>query len=123
MPNKRVILKIIPKTQNQLLGMHWRSRMRERDRLHAAIDKAMGPYRFGDTQGKQRVRIVMHRIRLQDPDNKVASVKYLIDALRRLGWLVDDTPEFLELEVEEYRAGHKANVRTEITIEPVSYDH
>jgi hypothetical protein len=50
---------------------------------------------------KCRLRITVYRWNLQDPDNAVASVKPLVDAIRSRGWAVDDSAKWLELEVLE----------------------
>lgn len=43
----------------------------------------------------------MRRRRIQDPDNRVASLKPVLDALVARGWLTDDSSVHLELEVKE----------------------
>lgn len=48
-----------------------------------------------------RIRITVFRWNRQDPDNAVASVKPLVDALVARGWAVDDSARWLELEVRE----------------------
>lgn len=52
---------------------------------------------------KQRVRmgILVYRKAIQDPDNAVASCKYLVDAIVTRGWAVDDTREWLDCRVTE----------------------
>ena len=58
------------------------------------------------------MEILCHRKALQDPDNAVASCKYLVDALVARGWLVDDSEEWMDLKVEEKI--DRKNTRTEI---------
>ena len=45
--------------------------------------------------------VKVYRERLQDPENKVGCVKPLIDARVKTEWLVDDSPKWLDLVVEE----------------------
>ena len=59
------------------------------------------------------ISILCYRKGLQDPDNAVASVKPLVDALVARGWAVDDSAKWLTLEVAEKI--DRANTRTEIT--------
>jgi len=114
----RVVLKTVPRTANRLLRCHWGTRARENKRLRNHLVATAGHARFGDTVGKQRVRITVHRRRLQDPDNAVASVKGLVDGLVRLGWLRDDSAEWCELEVKEVKAATKRDERTVIEVLP-----
>lgn len=63
-----------------------------------------GPWAYGDSSShpeRVRLAVTMNRSRLQDPDNRVSSLKPLIDALRRTGWLYDDSEHWLELHVFE----------------------
>lgn len=60
----------------------------------------IGPFTGGEA-GRVRLNISVYRWNRQDPDNAVASVKPLIDALVERGWLSDDSPRWLELAVRE----------------------
>ena len=94
---------IIPKTHNQLNGRHWRSKHAERNRWELAV-KALpkGPWLHpANEKRRARIRIVVYRWNLQDPDNAVASCKYLVDALVARGWAVDDNKKWLYSTVEE----------------------
>ena len=53
-----------------------------------------------------RAKLTVHRSSLQllDPDNLVGGVKPVLDALRKLGFIADDTPARLQLEVRQARA-------------------
>ena len=83
---------------------------------------------------RRRVEIVMHRIRLLDPDNLIASAKAIVDGLklrhgRRLkgipaelsdlhgaGLIFDDGPSHLELQVTQAKAAHAAEQRTRVAV-------
>ena len=92
----------IPKSPNEVLGGHWRKLQGERGgwrTLVAAIcGKPEEPVTF-----RVRLRLDCVRQRLLDPDNLVGSVKPVIDALKRQGWLQDDTPALLKLEVAQQK--------------------
>ena len=87
------------KRDNQLLRAHWADGNRDKLAKHRRV----------------RLEITVYRARLQDPDNAVGSVKPLVDALNHLGWLVDDTLEWLDLEVKEIV--DRKNQRTEVNWE------
>lgn len=62
-----------------------------------------------------RLEITVYRKARQDPDNAVASCKYLVDALQARGYLVDDSCDWLDLQVQEQV--DRKNPRTQITWE------
>ena len=67
-----------------------------------------------------RLSIVVYRRTRQDPDNAYASVKNLLDALVKEGWLEDDSPQLLSLRVSELEEPRKIEQRTELFWKPVS---
>ena len=94
-------------TANVYLRMHWAKR---RQLQHTLDDEVWIKRRiFGDSCGvdffgakvKRSVTITMHRKRLQDVDNAVTSCKALIDSLRRSGFIWDDAPQWLEINVQQ----------------------
>ena len=56
---------------------------------------------MADVQTKMRVKIHIAHKQKFDPDNLVGSVKVILDALREIHFLADDSPELLELEVTQ----------------------
>jgi hypothetical protein len=122
-PPREWWLERIPKTANQMLRSHWASQRREVTAWAIALRKVEWPHGpwHPDRRGhrndgglylpaKVHLHILVLRRRLQDPDNAVASVKPLLDALKREGWLVDDSPRWLLLEVEERAAAAKRTI-------------
>ena len=65
--------------------------------------------------------IVVYRRTRQDPDNAYASVKNLLDALVKEGWLEDDSPELLSLRVFEREEPRKVEQRTEVLWRPAQF--
>ena len=57
--------------------------------------------------------ITVFRNRLQDPDNAIASLKPLIDAIKCAGWLVDDDCARLVLKAQQVKCT-KVEQRTEV---------
>ena len=107
----------IPRSANRVLRAHWGARTHDKKSWIRYVLAACGrpPRRVEE---KIRLEVTVHRKKLQDPDNAVASVKPLLDALRRTGWLRDDSHEWLELSVKEVLEKNKRRQRTEITWRP-----
>ena len=70
----------------------------------------------GDPVGKARLTINVYRSRFQDKDNMYGSVKPIVDAINKLGWIIDDDRKNLDLKVDEIKAKRK-DQRTEIFLE------
>lgn len=68
--------------------------------------------------GRVHVHVVSFRRRLLDPDNLCP--KYFVDCLRYAGYIQNDRPQDIALEVRQERVTNRADERTEITIEPIS---
>lgn len=111
---KRWVFLKVPETANARLRTHWRDRSRESKTWRLLVRAICGVPRDGEvpSDGKIRIGITMTRRRRQDPDNRQASVKPLLDAIVKAGWLVDDDDEHLELSVEEVLGGRPETVIT-----------
>ncbi len=107
----------VPVTLNQLLRDHWAKRGRDLESWKYHVLSVAGKRHKLSKRSRVQLKITIYRARLQDPDNAVGSVKPLVDALSRIGWLVDDTLEWLALDVEE-RIDTKEQ-RTEVYWEPL----
>jgi hypothetical protein len=94
-------------------GMHWSTRAKLKDQcggyVFAGIGKELNPV------GKRRIIITIFRPshHAMDRDNAYASVKPLVDAIKRLGHLRDDSEEWLDLQVVQMDAKSR---RTEVEI-------
>jgi len=102
----------VPLTLNRYLRDHWAARKRDLESWKWHVLGAAGNRSRLAKRTRVLLKITVYRARLQDPDNAVGSVKPLVDALTRLGWMVDDSVEWLTLEVNE-RVDRKAQ-RTEV---------
>ena len=73
----------------------------------------------GKTEGHARIglSIVMHRVRLLDPDNLVGSAKPLIDCLRTCHLIPDDSEKEISLQVAQHKVSHYPEQKTVVTIE------
>lgn len=85
----------LPKTANALLRRHWTVVKREKDKwlklisLHSAGRRPPSPLTAAD------IKIIRHSSKPPDFDGMVASGKFLIDPLVKLGILADDNMEII----------------------------
>ena len=113
-----MILKIdLPiQSRNKFEGWHWRKKNRYRKawQLHiwAACNgkppKAAGP---------MEVKITSFRPRLLDQDNLSGGCKGLLDAMKRLGMLVDDDPENVKVAYTQHLARKRDGIKPHTLIE------
>ena len=108
----------LPRSANRVLRAHWGARCRERDSWIEYVHSVSGR-RPRPVDRKVRLEVTVHRRKLQDPDNANASVKPLLDALKRTGWLRDDSPRWLDLSVTEAVEKDRRRQRTEVRWSPV----
>lgn len=100
---------------NELLRWHWTKRRTRA--AHIARALSLGSARQGGPTGpgKRRVTITRHSSRLLDVDNLVGGCKPVIDAMVKLGWLVDDSPEHVVVTYHQAKSTRKM-ARTEIEV-------
>ena len=112
---KKWVFDVMPVTLNQTLRWHWMKRHRYNEGWFVRfIAEAGRP--SGDPGEKMSLRIDVYRSRFQDKDNMYGSVKPLVDAVKKLGWIVDDDPAHLDLKVQEIKSKRK-DQRTEVFLE------
>jgi uncharacterized protein YjiS (DUF1127 family) len=116
----KLTLKSIPPSANVVMRMHWAERRRLRSTLQweltaalADIGRKLPPIEHGPKAPKQRVTVTVYRPRRLDPDN--AQPKILLDAMRDIGLIRNDSPKWLELVVNQ--CIEKCDCRTEIEVE------
>jgi hypothetical protein len=121
----KIILKSLPPSTNQLERLHWAAKKRMRNALRWELIEAMAtggapmpPVLIHPHPGRMRVRIKVYRPRLLDPDNAMGGLKVLLDAMRDMGLLKNDSPKWLDLAPPEQIIERK-NCRTEIIIEDI----
>lgn len=95
---------------------HWRKYTAERDIWYALLRCRLVPKAPAETR-LMKVGIVSYRVRLLDLTNLWAGAKPVPDGLKRLGYLVDDSPKWCDLTVTQQKC-IKAEERTVITMEP-----
>lgn len=108
-------LPTLPITRNERDRLHWAARRKERARWKSLIASVAG--RAPRRKEKMVLCIYFSRPgRLQDPDNAQASAKDVIDALRSLGWIWDDSEKWLALTVIESPGEIGTSGETEVLI-------
>lgn len=67
--------------------------------------------------GRATVKFTGYRVRPLDPDNFAASIKDLLDGLRRVGFIIGDEPWRIKLETEQVKVASFKEERTVIEID------
>ena len=89
----------VPVTLNRFVRLHWAARHRDLKSWKTWVLATCGKELI--VEKRVKLKIAVYRKRRQDHDNARDSVKNLVDALSALGWLHNDSPKWLDLEVTE----------------------
>lgn len=114
----------IPPSGNQQLRKHWAARKREQDKLKWAVVDAIAatgdplPPEYIRAGRPMRMTVRCFRIRRLDTDNAMAGIKPLVDVVKELGIIHDDSPAWLDLGLDQRIDA--ARPRVEIDIEPMA---
>lgn len=110
-----ITLDKIPISNNKFLRMHWAKRHLDKIEWSNLL---LPHYRIRNAVrgNKIELTIVVYRVKLQDPDNAVACLKPLIDALKEMNFLVDDNNEWLILKSSQEQVKSSSHARTVITL-------
>lgn len=117
-PARRWTIRKVPLSLNRILRRHWSVRRREARAWRLQVRAACGRP-IVRTAVRVALEIVVYRRRPQDPDNAVASLKPILDALVREGWLRDDATAWLELSSYEVLEPDRSLERTELLWTPI----
>jgi hypothetical protein len=85
------------------------------ERVSQAQDRSQNSTPCSNAGRRSHVTIVRHSSRLLDPDNLVASVKPLIDEIRKANLIADDDPASIKLTVLQSQC-RRGDERTELEI-------
>ena len=102
-----ILVPMLPPPANKYARMHWGERARQLDEWKTTIWHLMGQRERNfltaslNRKCRMRVEITFQHKREYDQDNMHAVCKIPLDALVRLGFLVDDEPQFCELHVSQ----------------------
>ena len=99
------IIKEITPSNNVLLRMHWRKRAKLNKDWHNMVLIQKGGYErfhqmsFLPAKTKRKITIRSYRQNKVDRDNLIGGMKPLIDALVNNSFIVDDSPDWVELDI------------------------
>jgi len=91
--NKEVIVTLgkVPSLNSFYAGSHWTKRKKAKDATFKEIEQQLG-YNKGSAYNSFRVTAnVRYRY---DLDNSIIAIKFTSDALKTLGWVIDDSPKY-----------------------------
>lgn len=118
----KLIIKSLSPSLNKLLRMHWGERKKLKEDLawevFAELNKLNPDYEVVVIPQKVFIKITSYRKSFLDKDNFIGGLKPLIDAIKELKLIYDDSEEFLNLEAEQRIEKKKKSNRTEIIISP-----
>ena len=94
------------KSLNVLNREHWAVKRRSKQEYQIFIRNQMRLKKIGNCNHKQKfkLQIISYRKKLLDKDNLYGGCKGLIDALISEGFIFDDSPEYIDLTVEQHKA-------------------
>jgi hypothetical protein len=99
----------VPPSLNRVLRMHWAVKRKEADKWFAVLHcmPIAERQRLVDASkaGKRvRMTITLHNARQFDKDNSYGAVKVIVDAAKQLGYMRDDSPAYLDLDVQQVKS-------------------
>ena len=107
---------LIP-SANELNQMFWATRHRMKERLGWVLRSALNRQEaIPPATAKRKLTIIRVGKRSLDKDNLYAGCKMLIDCITQARLLVDDSPTWVDLEVDQEKCG-KTKPRTKIILE------
>ena len=111
----RLTIKTIPPSLNQHQRSHWAEKKRLRQNYQWELTQQFMAQAapFPNPESRMHVRISIYRKRLLDPDN--LCVKSLLDAMRDVKLIRDDSLKWITLKVEQFK--DIDNPRVEIELE------
>lgn len=108
---------------NVLLRRHWSARTKMRDDYSWAITAALRTSdlkAWGCPSERVRVEITRQGGRTLDQDNLVGSVKILVDALRNVNLIRDDTPAAIDLIVRQQGGPREMRICLSTPFNPIT---
>jgi len=116
----KIVIRSLTPSLNPLLRMCRFKRLELKDdfawEVFAELREQNPDYEVITKPRKMRLNIVSYRKSFLDKDNFIGGLKPLIDAIKELKLIYDDSPEFLDDKYEQKIEKKRKNQRTEITI-------
>ena len=119
----KIVIKRPTISLNRLLRMNRWKRMELKEEfaweVYAELHEQNPDYEVIATPRKMKLNIISYRKSFLDRDNFIGGLKVLIDSIKELRLIYDDSPEYLGLEAEQKIEKKRKNQRTEIIISSV----
>jgi hypothetical protein len=99
--NKEIILTLgkVPSLNSFYAGSHWTKRKKAKDATLQEIKQQLDTYKGAPYHSFRIVAYVRYRY---DLDNSIIAVKFTSDALKALGYIIDDSPKYFRACVLEW---------------------
>ena len=100
-----ITLPIKVESRNKLDRQHWAVKRKAKQTYQLFIRNQMRLQKIkAAEQKKYKLVILSYRKKKLDYDNLVGGCKHLIDALIEEGFIFDDSPDYVDLKVEQYKS-------------------
>ena len=86
-----VTLGKVPSLNSFYAGSHWTKRKKAKDATFEEIKQQLG---FNKAAAYNSFRVIANVRYRYDLDNSIIAVKFTSDALKTLGWVIDDSPKY-----------------------------
>jgi hypothetical protein len=104
-------------SQNATQWAHWTAYHRYNKKWRSALALRLG--RSPDVvTTPMDITITSYRSRLLDKGNLVGGCKPIPDALKALGWIKDDSPEWVDIHYDQIKTKKNQTRGTHITVQP-----
>ena len=114
-----VILGELPKSPNLLLGAPWQVRAGYAKRWLRFISNALATNRRLAPCQKAKVTLTRYGTRKLDSDNLRSSFKCILDALKKCGVIVDDSPDVIGTPEVIFEKVPRKETRIKVRVEEV----
>lgn len=112
--NWRCHVPFAPPAANAFMRMHWAKRRAMKKEWRIAIIAAFGTARPTQAKDKRLVTITIRTPRARDHANLwLAADKLILDNLTVLGWIVDDSTTWLDVEVRSEKGPAEVTIDIE----------
>ena len=81
----------VPSLNSFYAGSHWTKRKKAKD---AALEKIKQQLGFNQGAAYNSFRVIAYVRYRYDLDNSIIAIKFSSDALKTLGWIIDDSPKY-----------------------------
>ena len=122
LPEVRFTMRGVPKSHSNQ-RVHWavqaadKKAWKEQTWFMGQSARVLAGWIMADARFKDRraVTITLYRTRLLDTDNAFSSIKAILDGCKGQ-LIVDDSPQWCELSVEQVKVAHKPEERVEVLV-------